>query len=410
MLQLGTSRLSGWVDVPSSKSISHRYLICAALSKGESVVHALAQNDDIVATANALRAMGADIRMDGDTAYVRGIGRIEPLSDLVLDCNESGSTVRFLLPLVLAFGARNVRLIGRGKLGTRPMQVYRDLCATQGIEYKDASDASGKLDIMLNGKLHADTFRIPADISSQFLSGLLMAMPLLDAPSRLECVGERTSVGYIDLTLQSMQDFGVQVECDENGYRVAPQSYRSTVCMVEGDYSQAAFFAVANAIGNTVHMRGLRQDSMQGDRVIFELLEMLQAARSGETVRVDGENCPDIIPVFCVACALSKATCIIDRVARLRIKECDRLDATVRELSAIGADIQAQADSIVVHGKPNLVGGVAVSSHADHRIAMMLAIAATRCDKPITLDQAECVSKSYPDFFTVYRELGGTAV
>lgn len=409
-LTLGTTRLSGELRIPPSKSVAHRALICAALSAGEHRIAHLERNDDVIATARALETLGARVEWTDDGATVIGIERCRPIEDAVIDCNESGSTLRFIVPIVLAMGARNVRLIGRGKLGSRPMRAYRDLCAAQGIGYRDASadHADRRLDLTLDGKLRADTFRMPGDVSSQFLTGLLFAMPLLDGCSRLEWTTPLESTGYLDLTLQAMREAGIRIDCDASGYACAPQTYRMGACEIEGDYSQAAFFAVANALGGDVRVQGLRADSLQGDRAIYPMLERL-ARSDGQTLRLDGADCPDIIPVLCVACALRNGTTVLERVGRLRLKECDRQQAIVRELSALGADIRAQGDTIEIRGVPRLRGGVETDSHADHRIAMSLAIAACACKSPIRLRGAECVSKSYPNFFEDYRRLGGTA-
>ncbi|MEG0289004.1 MAG: 3-phosphoshikimate 1-carboxyvinyltransferase [Carnobacterium sp.] len=426
-LILTPAKLSGAVTVPPSKSMAHRAVICAALSEGKSLLTNIEYSDDIIATIEAMRSLGASFNRKEAGLEVAGIdweaetvNELEKDQSRTIDCNESGSTLRFLIPIATLFEG-DTRFIGRGNLGTRPLEPYYQIFDRQGIAY---TKQANQLHLTINGDLQPDLFELRGDVSSQFISGLLFALPLLKNDSKIVITTELESKGYIDLTLSMMQTFGIEVL--NNDYREliikGNQRYQKQEYRIEGDYSQAAFFLCADALANQVVVQDLKPHSLQGDREIIAILERMgveilstpHALEGKPTGRlkaalIDGSQCPDIIPVVSLVAALSEGTTEIINAGRLRIKECDRLKAVTSELSKLGAVIFETADGLIIEGVEQLVGGVEVWSHKDHRIAMMLAIAATVCQEPIVLKDAECVSKSYPHFWEDYTMLGGNS-
>ena len=419
--KLYNSKLNGTVKIPPSKSMAHRAVICAALGNGVSKISNIDMSDDIIATINAMRALGSIINEKEDYLEIVGIysndKSIDREYERVVDCNESGSTLRFLVPISLAFDGVT-RFVGRGNLGKRPLKTFYDIFDKQGIKY---SYKEGILDLVVSGKLKSDEFEVEGNISSQFITGLLFTLPLLDGDSKIKITTKLESKGYLDLTLSAMKDFGIEII--NNNYKEfiikGNQQYISRDYRVEGDYSQGAFFLSADAIGSSVDVLDLKKDSLQGDSEVIDILKRMNmkfnhkddsVSCNGDSLTstvIDGSQCPDIIPVLSLVAALAKGKTEIINAGRLRIKECDRLNAIAVELNKLGAKVEERADSLVIEGVNELEGGVEVWSHKDHRIAMTLAIAATRCKKPIILKDYECVSKSYPHFFDDYKKLGG---
>ena len=399
-------KLSGRVQVPPSKSIAHRAIICASLANGTSVVSNLSFSDDIKATIDAMKKAGADISISGDTATIVGINSFEKVDSLI-DCNESGSTLRFLIP-VMASLFPEVSFTGRGRLGKRPLDVYYDIFKRQNICY---SVNDNPFTLSISGRLTGGIFEVPGDISSQFITGLLLALPLADTDSEIIITGALESRGYLDLTLEAIKAFGVNIVNEEYKRFIIKgnQRYIPTSYTVEGDYSQAAFFEVANFIGNNVEIIGTNPDSLQGDKQILEIIDTLKNATETDFVVIDGSQCPDIIPIASVAACLRKGKTQFVNVGRLRLKESDRLSVVAQELAKLGGNIEVVDDSLVICGVESFCGAV-VDSHNDHRIAMMLAIAASCSDGQVKIVGHECVSKSYPDFFEVYKSLGGEFV
>lgn len=401
-INLSPTKLCGSIDIPSSKSIAHRAIICGALADGVSIINNLYLSRDIKATINCLKYLGADIDVDIDRAVIK-LRPYRSEKERVLDCDESGSTLRFLLPIALAVGGK-FRFVGRGKLGVRPLDVFFKIFDEKGIKYINNSTES-KLDLTVEGKLDGGDFSVRGDISSQFISGLLFALSMSDNDSSIAIEGELQSVGYIHLTLQALKEFGINVESKKNAFYLAgKQKLVGTEYTVESDYSQAAFFLVANYLGNDIQLSKLNENSLQGDRVIVEMLDNL---KRGKVKEFDGSNCPDIIPIFTLACALTEGEFVIKNLSRLRIKECDRLSATVQELNKLGAKTFEGVDYIKIVGVERLIGGVEVDAHNDHRMAMMLSIASTVCEKAIIINDAESVEKSYPTFYKAYQSIGG---
>ncbi|MDE5548940.1 MAG: 3-phosphoshikimate 1-carboxyvinyltransferase, partial [Clostridia bacterium] len=328
------------------------------------------------------------------------------------DCNESGSTLRFMVPIALAKNGGQNLFVGRGKLGTRPLDIYEKICKEQNISYINDSqnNVENLLDLKVKGQLRSGVFSVKGNVSSQFITGLMFALPTLDSDSEIAIEGELQSKGYLDLTLSALKDFGIEI-VNENYKRFlikGKQKYLPRNYRVEGDWSQATFYEVANYLGNNVDMQGLNVDSEQGDKVIVDFIKRLRESDCKETLVFDGGNCPDIIPAFALACCLRNGKTEIVNISRLRIKECDRLSATVAELKKLGANIQEKEDAMSIVGVDGLQGGD-VETYNDHRMAMMLAIAATRANGKVRFSNYKCVSKSYPDFFEDYNSLGGKA-
>ncbi|MDE6275207.1 MAG: 3-phosphoshikimate 1-carboxyvinyltransferase [Clostridia bacterium] len=408
-VKITPTKLKGSVVIPPSKSMAHRAIICACLANGKSVVSNVALSDDIVATIGCMRNLGAKIEVKDGVLEIEGSAQ-KLSSNLTFDCKESGSTLRFILPIALALNGGMNTFVGRGKLGERPMKIYEDICKGQGIEYIDGSlaNANHLLDLSVKGQLKSGEYRVDGGVSSQFITGLLFTLPLLKGDSKIIIEGNLQSVGYLDLTLSALKDFGIDIVND--GYKVfsvkGGQSYKAHDYYIEGDYSQDAFYEVANYLGNDIEMQGLNADSLQGDKVIVDFVRALKNADKSEKLTFDGSNCPDIIPVFALACCLRQGHTEIVNISRLRIKECDRLSATAEELGKLGAHISQGEDFLSIDGVDKLQGGI-VDSRGDHRMAMTLAIASTVADGEVEIIGAQSVSKSYPNFFDHFEELGG---
>ena len=414
-ISITPKQLSGTVCVPPSKSLAHRAIICASLSRGRSVITNIEYSQDIRATIGAMKSLGTMIfeyddylEIDGTTTFMR--------NQCEINCFESGSTLRFMIPISLVCES-NLHYIGEGRLGKRPMQVYYDIFEQQGISYLYRENV---LDLYIRGRMHGGEFEIPGDVSSQFLSGLLFALPLMDEDSRIVITSPMQSKGYVDLTLQMLEKYGIHIE--NHDYREfiirGGQQYQACDYRVEADFSQAAFYLVAGALHNDVLLQDLNIDSYQGDKVVIELLKQMgcQFERTAQgdriscqkmhAITIDGSQCPDIIPVMALACAVSEGTSRIENISRLRIKECDRLKATVEVINQLGGQAIEMDDAMEITGVEKLQGGQ-VSSYHDHRMAMMEAIASTVCLEPVIIDDEQCVEKSYPRFWEDFQQLGG---
>ena len=390
-------KLSGTVRPPSSKSQSHRLIIAAALARGESRLHNISPSQDITATLRCMTALGAQAA--GET--VSGVAEMGVEKDPLprLDCGESGSTLRFLIPVALAVAGGGV-FTGQGRLLSRPMEPYEALFREKGVFYQATPDQ-----ITVKGILKPGTYQIPGNISSQFITGLLYALPLLAGDSELVLTTPLESAAYVDMTLEALGQFGVDIQPTERGWHIpGRQRPKAQELTAEGDWSQAGFYYAANGIGNDVTLTGMDPRSLQGDRVIADYAAKLNGP--GEVV-LDVSQCPDLAPALTAHAALraGEVTRLVG-AARLRMKESDRIDCVASELNKLGADIETFPDSMTIHGVPALYGGE-VSGHNDHRIAMMLAIAATRAEGDETIHGAECVAKSYPHFWADYEKLGG---
>lgn len=422
--------LYGSVPAIASKSMAHRIIIAAALANGVTEVRCNTTCADIEATVRCLVALGARIERTQDGFEVHPMpkscehGLLRALAGATLDCGESGSTLRFMLPVACALGA-DATLVGAGRLGERPIGPLADELVAAGCTL----ETSGGLPLRCRGRMRPGRFELPGNVSSQYISGLLLAAPLLGEASEVIVGGAIESRPYVDLTVEVLAAFGVEVEvvpaATEAGvptttFRIPATSYRTPGSIeVEGDWSNAAFWLCAGALStHAVTVRGVTASSSQGDRAVSAAL-MLFGARgtrsaAAATIRpdrlrgieLDAHDIPDLVPVLAAVAACAEGTTRITGCARLRIKESDRLVTTARELNALGASVRIEGDDLVIEGRERLVGG-RVNSHNDHRIAMMAAVAAIRCDNPVEIEGAEAVNKSYPDFFDHYRQLGG---
>ena len=375
--------LSGTVTPPPSKSQAHRYLIAAALAGEGSVIENLADSQDIQATRWCMKTMMTSGRRIAE-----------------FNCLESGSTLRFLIPIALALRGGG-RFTGHGRLMERPQQPYFDLFEEKGIRYELKNGF-----LTVEGQLTPGAFRLPGNVSSQFVTGLLYALPLLAGDSRIVLTTDLESRSYVDMTLEALSAFGVTAAWEDSRTLAVPggQSYIPATVRVEGDWSQAAFWFAAISLGSRLEIEGLQQLSAQGDRVIRD--HFVRLTPPGD-VDIDLSGCPDLAPPLAAMAVLRRGDTRLLNAGRLRLKESDRLTSITAALGALGTSIEEQPDSLIVHGVETLAGGCTVDCWNDHRIAMMTAIAATRCEKPVALLGAECVAKSYPDFWRDYQMLGG---
>ena len=408
-LTIYPSKLAGEVTPPSSKSQAHRALIAAALGGGISTISNLADSQDIQATRRCLSALGALVEDLGPGILrVHGLGNSIPQAGPfpTLDCGESGSTLRFLIPAALLVQG-GAAFTGRGRLMERPLAPYETLFREKGIGWG-----------LENGVLTLDSgrgydrlaldpgeYRLPGNVSSQFITGLLFVLPLLEGDSDLVLTSPLESRGYVDLTLDVLNKFGVTVDPRENGFHVpGGQKYRAGDLAIEADWSQAAFWYAANHLGGQVDIRGLDQSTRQGDREVAAYCRKL--ARPGE-VELDVSQCPDLVPPLAAIAAVRAGTTRLTNAARLRMKESDRLASVTRALRAMGGQVEEHIDALTIHGVERLPGGGAVDCANDHRIAMMAAVCAASAGAPVKLLGAECVKKSYPEFWTHFQSLGG---
>ena len=389
------AKAAGAVAAPASKSMAHRLLICAGICKGSSYIRGVDLNEDILATMDCLRALGAACTVEGDGVRVVGADMRNAAPETTLCCRESGSTLRFFIPLALLCG-KSVWFTGTEKLLSRPLDVYEQLCRERGFVFERCGNV-----LQVKGSLTGGTYCVPGHISSQFITGLLLALPLTGEACRIQITTTLESKSYIDLTLQAMQTFGVQARWLDEQTIFIPrnQQYTAKDAEVEGDYSGAAFFAAMNALGADIAITGLKPDSLQGDRV-YEA--HLQSLRDGCPC-IDLTDCPDLGPVL-FAVAAAKNGAVFTGTRRLKIKESDRAAAMAEELAAFGTQVTIEENSVTVTPtsfyKPTRI----LNGHNDHRIVMSLAVLLTLTGGQI--QGAEAVKKSFPDFFEKLKQLG----
>ena len=409
--------IDGVIMAPPSKSMAHRAVLCAALAKGTSHIRNLEFSKDIAATLAAAGQLCARVTTGGNDAVVEGLGRFLPV-EAPVDCCESGSTLRFLIPLASLTG-QEVTFVGRGRLMERPQSVYEALYREQGLRF--VQSPSG---LTVEGALSSGDYTLAGNVSSQFISGLLFATPLMEAPSTIEVRAPFESRSYVDLTTDAMQKFGVKVSvrARKDGsatYKVAaPQHYAAADMDVEGDYSQAAFLAVLGSTVGGITITGLPSGSHQGDRVILDILKQCGAKfeRSGshvtfhrsllKAVEIDLADCPDLGPVLIALGCFCSGTTIIRNAGRLRIKECDRIAAMQEELAKMGGTVKADGDTLTIEGCALHKPTAPLNGHNDHRIVMAMVVAALAAGQPAVIEGANAVNKSWPDFFEVIKGLG----
>lgn len=405
--------LKGTLEVPTSKSLTHRALIAAALAKGTSVIDNVLFSADILATIEALKQIGAKLEVDGDQVKVTGVKHLKTPNKAVY-CNESGSTLRFLIP-ILALTDDEVIFTGEPSLLSRPQTVYQTLAKQDDITFEHTPDK-----IVVNGSFKGNRYTINGSISSQFFTGLMFALPLIKKDTYLIIDGKLESKSYIDLTIDILSQFNIDIQELENGYFIeGNQTYKPTDYTVEGDFSQASFFLVGAVLNGSLKIDNLSHESLQGDREIIDVIKQMKGqiiytengyiANKSDTYgsTIDISNCPDLGPIIALLGCFSKGTTKITGASRLRLKESDRIESTVTTLQTLGATIKTDGHDIIIYGKKQLDGGE-VDSFNDHRIAMMAAIAALRSKNPVIINRANAVNKSYPHFFKDYQKVGGT--
>ena len=409
------ARIGGTVSAPPSKSMAHRAVLCSALAKGTSHIENLEFSKDISATLAAAGQLCARVESGPADALVEGLGHFRPVFGPV-DCCESGSTLRFLIPLASLTG-QSITFVGRGRLMERPQSVYETLYRKQNLHFEQAN---GQLTVA--GSLRGGEYTLAGNVSSQFISGLLFALPLLAGDSTLHLIPPVESRSYIEMTRAAQAAFGVTSHwlddttlCIPGGQQYHPRDY-----IVEGDYSQAAFLAVLGAVKGGITLTGLAAETLQGDAAILDILRRCgakftrteaglvfeQAPLHG--VDIDLADCPDLGPVLMVLGLLCEGTTVIRNAERLRIKESDRIAAMEAELRACGGVLSSEGGTITVQGcKPRLHAPEApLSGHNDHRVVMSLTVLALAADIPLAINEAEAVQKSWPHFFDALKPLG----
>ena len=393
----------------------HRALICAALADKPTSLYCPETNRDIEATAACLRALGAEIVTENGWYRVTPIDRARAWTDrAVLDCGESGSTLRFLLPVAAALG-RKTAFEGHGRLPQRPLSPLYERMQEQGARLSPA----GTFPLTVDGQLRPGDYRLDGGVSSQYFTGLLLALPLLSAPSRIYIEGKLESAPYVELTMGVLETFGVTPAWEGDRMEVPPQPFRSPGELnIEGDWSNAAFWLVAGALNGEIRLTGLQKDSRQGDRAILPILREMGAKISSEEegitvsrsalhgISIDATDIPDLVPILAVAAAAAEGETVITGASRLRLKESDRIRSVCDMLRALHIACEETSDGLRIRG--GKLKGNAVDSCNDHRIAMSAAIAACACEGEVTILGAESAEKSYPGFFRDLRSLGGT--
>lgn len=389
------SKTSGEVSAPPSKSFAHRYLIGSVLSRGKCVIKNIADSDDISATLSCIEQLGGSVTKDGNTVTVIPTNE-KQIENAVFDCKESGSTLRFFIPVVLATGAKNCTFSGSERLLARGIKEYEKL-----FENSDVTIKSDEKSIEVNGKLTAGNYEISSEVSSQYTTGMLFALSVLDGKSTLKITGNAESRAYVDMTIKVLKDFGADITEPEKNYfeingkgRLSPGEFT-----VEGDWSNAAFLIALSRLLGTISVSGLNENSVQGDRfssVAFDALD-------GENAEIDLKDCPDLAPILFAYAAYKNGGKFIN-TRRLRVKESDRANVMAEELKKFGANVKVYENSVEVEKTQLKPPIVPLCGHNDHRIVMALSVLAAVFGAEI--DGAEAVSKSYPDFFRVIKKAG----
>lgn len=406
------SKLSGEVSAIASKSDAHRAIICAALSDDKTNIHISHISKDIEATLNCIRAMGADYTKSENVYTVIPINA--PAKNPTLDCGESGSTLRFLLPVISALG-NNATFTGHGRLPQRPIGLILDLLKEHGNEF-----SSDSLPVTVSGTTSPGNFQIAGNVSSQFISGLLFALPLLNKESKIIITSKLESSAYVDMTLNTLKAFGADIRRYDNEFTINPIGlYKSPKeYLVEGDWSNAAFFLVMGALMGNISVKNLDMNSYQSDKKILDILTLAGAevnlfeneikisSNQIKPFEFDVSQCPDLFPVISVLACGAKGKSRLYNAERLRIKESDRIKTTKALILSLGGKAEETKDSLIIYGNGKLDGGN-VNSFNDHRIAMSAFVASTICENDIVLEDAKAIDKSYPSFIKDFESIGG---
>lgn len=414
-------KLKGEIRVPTSKSYGHRALICAAFCREQVLIKEISLSQDIEATLNCLRELGADFKIrknissENVDVLIDGSNFLKEGNELF--CNESGSTLRFMIPIASMID-RKIKLIGEESLMSRPMKIYENIYNNQNLFYKVE-----KSTITIKGLLRHGEYKIPGNISSQFITGLLFILPLLEEDSKIIITTELQSEGYVDMTIDIMKQFGIVVKkINSREYLIkGNQKYTAKninyTYEVEGDFSQAAFWLVAGVLNGDLNIIGLNHDSIQGDKIIVDIINIfngyIDKIPNGYNVKksdlkcnsIDVREYPDLVPILSLLMSRSKGSGEIVGAERVRLKESDRLSAIREGLNNLGANIIENKDELIIDGDIAIHSGI-VNSFNDHRIEMTLAIAATMSNNPVTIENALSIKKSYPKFYSDFKELG----
>lgn len=393
-IEIKPSTLCGEIIAPPSKSIAHRFLICGALSRGECRINGVSESEDMKATIGCLSSLGANVQRESDTVTI--FCGLDPKKEVTLDCIESGSTLRFMIPVALASGAEKITFKGSERLIARGVEVYEEVFADKGVRIE-----KGKNEIVVSGMLESSNYVLRGDVSSQYVTGLMLSLATLNSDSTIEILPPVESRPYIDMTIAVLEKFGVKIEeTEKNKFFVkGGQRFASGAYDVEGDWSNGAILFALNAFGSNVAVSGLDENSVQGDKVCVEIFRALE--KGDATINLS--DCPDLAPIaFVVAAEKNGAT--FTGTERLKIKESDRAAVMAEELAKFGARVDVFDDYVVVHKAELHASSKEIRSHNDHRIAMSLAVLMTKYGG--VLDGAEAVKKSFSDFFDVMKRAG----
>ena len=401
------------INIPSSKSIAHRVIIGASLSEGVSNISNVNYSNDIIATINCMEKLGAKIALKDDSLIVEGINLLDINDKEIIDCNESGSTLRFLIP-IFALTDKEVIFTGSKRLMERPLNVYKEIFDKQGLLFKYEDDG-----LHIKGPLKSDDFIIDGSVSSQFITGLLYALPLLEDDSTLTILEPYESESYINLTVDALNKFNIDLEKENNlFYKIkGSQKYKSNDCTIEGDFSQMSFFSALGQINSIVKIDGLNVNSKQGDKAIIDIIKNMNGNIEEGNIYiskpsnligtiVDLKDCPDLGPIVMALATQAKGDTHIINAGRLRIKESDRILAMETELKKLGCNITSSETEVFIKGKTKIKGGITLFGHNDHRIVMALSILATIAENEIVIEDAHAITKSYPNFFKDLIKLG----
>ena len=389
------SKTSGEVSAPPSKSFAHRYLIGSVLSRGKCVIKNIADSDDISATLSCIEQLGGSVTKDGNIVTVIPTNE-KQIENAVFDCKESGSTLRFFIPVVLATGAKNCTFLGSERLLARGIKEYEKL-----FENSDVKIKSDEKSIEVNGTLSAGNYEISGEVSSQYTTGMLFALSVLDGKSTLKITGNAESRAYVDMTIKVLKDFGADItETEKNFFEINGKGRLSPgEFTVEGDWSNAAFLIALSRLLGTISISGLNENSVQGDRFLSVAFDALD----GENAEIDLKDCPDLAPILFSYAAYKNGGKFIN-TRRLRVKESDRANVMAEELKKFGANVKVYENSVEIEKTQLKPPIVPLCGHNDHRIVMALSVLAAVFGAEI--DGAEAVNKSYPDFFRVIKKAG----
>lgn len=415
-IEINPTKLSGLVQAPPSKSMAHRAMIAAALANGTSRIENIAFSDDMIATIGAVEHLGAKVIKGEDFVEITGNAGVFPVNNFTVDCIESGSTLRFLIPIASLSKAK-VEFTGKGRLMYRPQDVYAKIFTTNNLYFNQTNEK-----ITIEGSLKPDIYEIDGSISSQFITGLLFTLPLLNGNSQIKITEPFESRSYVDLTIEIMALFGVNITwLDANTLNIAGnQTFKSMNYRVEGDCSQAAFWAVLGAVQGNIAISDINPQTKQGDRAVFEVLKRAGAdifavadklyfkKSKLKGVEIDLADCPDLGPILMVLGLFCEGETTLINAGRLRVKESDRIAAMESEIKKIGGNIKVIDEVIYVNSGAKLHDADLIS-HNDHRIAMAMTIAGVLANIKLTIDEAEAINKSYPNFYQVVNTLGGSA-